>query len=130
VFSGEEERVDWVKIPSGSLCRESSGIVHLRIDPDTRLNAEEASDLVAALDAYIPTPAPFLADITGIAWVDRGARDQIASAHYAKARAILVRDAASKVIAQLFENLHNPEVETHTFTDENAAREWLETFID
>jgi len=122
--------VDWVKIPSGSLCREASGIVHLRIDPDTRLNAEEASDLVAALDAYIPTPAPFLADITGIAWVDRGARDQIASAHYAKARAILVRDAASKVIAQLFENLHNPEVETHTFTDENAAREWLETFID
>jgi len=122
--------VDWVKIPSGSLCREPSGVVHLRIDPDARLNAEDASDLIAALDAFIPTPAPFLADITGVTWVDRNARDQIASAHYARARAILVRDSASKVIAQLFENLHNPEVETRTFTNEAAAREWLEDFVD
>jgi len=122
--------VDWVRIPSGELCREPSGVVHLRIDPETRLDVERASDLVDALDAFIPTPAPFLADITGITWVDRDARDQIAAAHYAKARAILVRDTASKVIAQLFENLHNPEVETRTFTDEGAAREWLETFID
>lgn len=122
--------MDWVRIPAGELCREASGIVHLRIDPDTRLDTETASDLVAALDAFIPTPAPFLADITGIAWVDRDARSQIAAAHYASARAILVKDPASKVIAQLFENLHNPEVETRTFTDDNEARAWLKTFLD
>ena len=121
--------MDWIKIPSGALRREPSGIVHLRVDPDTRLDTEAASDLVAALDAFIPTPAPFLADITGIVWVDRDARDQIAAAHYASARAILVRDAASKVIAQLFQNLHHPEVETRTFTNEAAAREWLEDFV-
>jgi hypothetical protein len=122
--------VDWVKIPSGSLRREPSGVVHLRIDPDTRIDVETASDLVAALDAFIPTPAPLLADISGIAWVDKDARELIASAHYASARAILVRDSASKVVAQLFEHLHNPEVETRTFTNEEEAREWLATFLD
>jgi hypothetical protein len=105
-------------------------VVHLRIDPETRIDADTAADLVSALDAFIPTPAPLLADISGVAWVDRDAREQIASAHYASARAILVRGSASKVVAQLFEHLHHPEIETRTFTDEDQAMQWLETFLD
>jgi len=89
-----------------------------------------ASDMVSALDAFNPAKAPLLCDIGGIAWVDKDARDLIASAHYARARAIVVRDSAAGVIAQLFENLHHPQIETRVFTDENEARAWLKTFLD
>ncbi len=122
--------MEWVRVPAGSVRRESSGLVHLRLDDDTRLDKDTAADLVAALDAFIPTPAPLLVDISGVVWAEKEARDLIAGSHYASARAILVHGSAAAVLAQLFENLHHPEVETRTFRDESKAREWLETLAD
>lgn len=122
--------MEWVKVPAGSVRRESSGLVHLRLDEDTRLDKDTAADLVAALDAFIPTPAPLLVDISGIVWAEKEARDLIAASHYAEVRAIVARGSGATVIAQLFENLHHPEVETRTFRDEGKAREWLEALAD
>lgn len=121
--------MDWVKVPAGSVREEPSGIVVLRIDDDIRIDTDTARDLVAALDAFIPTPAPFLVDLSGVIWAEKEARDVIAASHYATARAILVRGSASGVVAQLFQHLHHPDVVTRTFTNEDDAREWLETFL-
>lgn len=120
----------WEPVPAGKLRRESSGLVFLRLDHGAELDLPTARALVARLNEVMPTPTPFLADISGLKWIDKDARDVIAGGRYASPRAIVVHTTTARVMAQLFENLHNPEAETRTFTSEQEARAWLAERLD
>lgn len=117
--------MEWEPVPHGTIRQEPDGIFHLVLDSDTRLDEPAAQELAAALHEHLTGDGLLLADITGLAWIDREARAVIAEGTYAKARAILVRSATAQVLAQLFQALHNPTIPTRTFSSEPEARAWL-----
>lgn len=119
--------MEWASVPHGRIRQEPDGVFHLVLDDDTRLDEAAAKELASALHDQLRGDGFLLADITGLAWIEREARTVIADGTYAKARAILVRSATAQVLAQLFQALHNPAIPTRTFNSESEARDWLST---
>jgi hypothetical protein len=126
---------EWVTLPMGRARREESGIVYVLIESHTPAPGDDqvqaAVDVIDMMKAkLIPEGrAPVLIDAEGLEWIDRESRQVITQSNHASARAIIARTAPAKATAGALATVDRPNVPTKVFSNEAAARAWLQQFL-
>ena len=109
------------------------GVVRTKVKPGADVTLKEARENSGAVNSfYYGEKFPLLIDARGIRSMTREARNQFSLRGRdsgAKAFAIVIDSAISKVIGNFFMGINKPEVPARLFTSEADALKWL-TQID
>ena len=114
---------------------EDSGIIWLRFKETGEHGIDEAKQVVDAHEQISgPVRARVMSDLRGLkTGADRHARAYYISppaARYKLCMAMLVDGPLQTIIGIIFVRLSRPPYPTKLFTDEGAARDWLQSFPD
>ena len=116
-----------------------TGIVAVAVYVVVESNPGEAGDdpvqtmrdfLSAVQERFIPEGvAPILIDTQATEWLDREIRQEIVQTDYASARAMIARTAPARATTGAIATVDRPKVPTRVFSNEPAARAWLEEYL-
>jgi hypothetical protein len=109
---------------------ESDGTVVLRFHQGCRLNAQNTRELLHAhVAAAAGSKRATLADLRGMLSADRDARELgagVEASDVTSCMALVIGNPLTRLLANFFLRVTNPVYPTKLFTDEAAARAWLQ----
>ncbi len=122
-----------VKTSIGTLWVDTFGVLWHRLDADALVTAEHADEtLQAVLRLTGGRHTPAVVDIRGVAFADRAARDGFAGDEDSSgesATALIVDNAFSKRLGNLFLQMSKPGRPVRMFTSEEEAAAWARTYL-
>ena len=115
---------------AGRVSLRSDGILRVRMHPVDH-DQDSARELLAATRELLRgAVVPVLVDMRDTGSIDRGARSVFATeADFARAQALLVASAFTRIMANLFLRVGSPSQPARMFTDEVHATRWLRGFL-
>ena len=124
-----------MKIRNGEIQMGDDGIVYGSINvPGTVHSLADAVEITQAVEGIVgDKPAPFLIDVRHLVFIDSQAIAHFISpahARFIKAHALIVDDAASRIMSRFFTEIYKPPFPIKIFTNQSQAQDWLRGFLN
>lgn len=125
--------VETHRTPIGTIWLDEAGVLWHRLDPGVAVSFDDVQatfGVVRSLTGGKQVPA--VVDIRGAAFADRAARDGFAGDEETSAEiatALIVDNAFSRRLGDLFLRWSTPERPVRMFTSEDEAAAWARTFL-
>ena len=122
-----------MKTSIGTMWIDRSGVLWHRLDIGVLVTEEHAEETLQAVRELTGgKPVPAIVDIRGAAFADRAARDGFAgddSTSVELATALIVDNAFSNRLANLYLKMSKPHRPVRMFTSEKEALVWVRTYL-
>lgn len=119
---------------AGTLTLGLDGICHMKYKPKVDVTLDDAKEVIAVFKQLCAGKRlPAFIDSKTLKSISREARQYLASDEVAacvSAIALVVGTPVSKVFGNCFLAIRNRKVPTRLFTSDEAAKAWLQKFVD
>jgi hypothetical protein len=121
------------RTPIGTIWLDETGLLWHRLDAGVAVSFDDVQATVGVVRSITGgKPVPAVVDIRGAAFADRAARDGFAGDEESSAEiatALVVDNAFSRRLGDLFLRWSTPDRPVRMFTSEEEAAAWARTFL-